>query len=379
MPQIENPLNRATYKLRPILFLLILGLPGCFSMGMPEIVNTTIATPQKPRMVALVVAPSAVAFHSEPELLGIQYVAALLPVTRLTLAHGPQLFLMEVAAEILQLAGYDPVVVSEASLPLAAQTLPFQHILRPQVQNLTVNAYDAFFFRILRVSGILQVDELRADTIELRRSTAVVIDETQYRTDGHAPTLSALLKRALAEKFKTTLRDLASPIRPTSQLTVAQEQMPLVAVNLLSGSPALRPVAALIESSYGFPGALGYNEHSVSRLIQRGMQASLEDRSIASVSTTFGAIPSFSSRRPFWSLSGVVEELAVNEQLILGLKLQLEEVRPGENASILLRAHCRGSFQEQDNLDGSWAFTLETAAGSLVVSFLQQGAECSAL
>ena len=71
-------------------------------------------------------------------------------------------------------------------------------MFRSRINDLSLNAYDAIFLRILRASGELEILE---DSI---RSFRVPIDKTSYKKQGHATELALLLEVALEESMENS-------------------------------------------------------------------------------------------------------------------------------------------------------------------------------
>jgi hypothetical protein len=386
---------------------------------------------------------------------GHQFLLGVIPFTSLYLEHGVDSLLHETAVDALETSGYLPYLVKEEDLYSAVQLLSPQLILRPTVSSLSLNAYDALFFRILSVSGGLSLYCYQLENNGLLSNNLCVRDEISKReikAYAHGPALASVLEQGMTEAFQKALACISHtpsaaradgtestsdfrPSRPTQCTSTASpgstenprisgtldplatkecekcrlDQVPRmisphlnsIAESSRNPPPPDQPVSfvfvalpelrntlpagfgQMLALSYGFKGLAPFNERSVRRIIQRGMERLLADAGMRVISLP-GASYSPSALNigqgiSVWLLRAEITLLAATEQnrpdqaetVMVELSFVLEDLARS-SAAVLLSAKCRVEQSAAEGHDGYWVVALENAAGRLATSFMKQ-------
>ena len=402
--------------LLPFVLLPVLTV-GCFPMGLPEYVaglNTEVSNPitktgsisqttqsrirsllgsnklgGKP--VLLVLPGSGPARDSsvpgyDRQILGYQFVLGVVPMTRLYYEHGTDSLLAEAAIDAFVDAGYQPLIVYKdhaTELPSLLRKIPAFEL---NLERISVYAYDALFFRILSVDGILNfssaVESSNGDADAIP-SKSVYIDDYQTNRHGHGPTLAYFLEKNLREAFSRGIREGVPAILGAwrqNRLRMPGADARVQPIVFLSLPRFQRRIDAripqLLIDSYGYTALPPYSGSGVLRIIQRGLASGvLEYTNSLVVGPTgnsrgnkFGALG-----RPVWELRAGIEDLRLLDQddaqyLSMRFKMTLWDNSSGSSAP-LWRKTCRVEQKYADGVDGYWVVALERAAQRAAQAF----------
>lgn len=353
-------------------------------MGLPEHISGPIAQPTPPSNLKVIPAAALLITPTSPDLdetrssFGYQFLFGIFPLTRLFLEHGPSSLLQEVWLELLQLRGFRTYSSSKEDAALAAAALQPALLVEPSLSDLSVNAYDALVLRIIRVSGLLNVRFLDARApLEARRALTIAIDETAYRTEGHAPTLAYMLKNAVSAAASRSLDQYGARPRAEAAVAPGGQKLVLVPPPRFAKSPS-REILRSIGESYGFRSYPDYGVAEAQRIVQRGLLDGLRLAGVAAVGAS-EPYPVAHHPRGLWELTTTIESLQVaEEQSMLSLRVTLHELQ-SRGTSKLLVARCEATAVADTARDGRYVIAIEEAAASAaqkVMSFSGGGQQC---
>ena len=299
----------------------------------------------------------------KPARLGHQFLFGLFPITYLYLQHDSGSLLSELLADTLQESGFTPLLVASPAEVSAAFNPDL--IVRPRFTALSVNAYDAFFFRVISIRGDLEL-ELGGETV--RREVAL----REYRSHAHAPLLSSLLERATREALREMVSQLPRRHSNHSADGVGTKT-PLLLEEPTFTQPPSPAVGVDLAGSYGFDFTPPFTFASVRRIVQRGVVQGSRVQGVPQAALRGEWAPSRAGS--WWRLATAISELDLHAEsdersaVKLGLDFKLE-TRAGQ---LLARARCSRSELVASAVDGALVVTVERAAAALSSAFLQGG------
>ena len=301
-----------------------------------------------------------------PPSLGYQFLFGLFPISYLYLQHDRRSLMAELMADTLQESGFTPLLV-ESSSGLEAAFRP-DLVLRPRFEALSVNAYDAFFFRIISIQGSVLV-EGGGKTVQ--RELAL----REYRSHAHAPLLSSLLERAAREVLRSIVAEL--PRRHSPRAVDAHDlKTPLLLEEPTFVQPPSPAVGIELAGSYGFDFTPPFTFASVRRIIQRGVAEGGRVHGVPLASLRGEWFPS--REGSWWRLQTEIVELDLNgAEPATGndaVRLEVHFRLLSRTGPVLASARCSRSEPVARSVDGALVVTVERAAAALATAFLQ-GAE----
>lgn len=381
--------------------LLFSAAIGCVPMGLPEHFSAAVAEnelidPQtRPHLARHLPARKRVllALGKDFELgtkiteadrssLGSQYMFGLFPFTRLYLEHGEQSLLLELLIDVLGEEGFSVGICRAQDAQTLAELTDTQLVIYPNIDELSVNAYDVLFIRILRIYGVLTLsyENKNLASVVGPRVDRREIKQRIYRSYGLAPRLARLLERTLKEELRASVRAYEQQHQRRKQPIVAlsgnSPQVVVVALPEFSNTPAA-DLGAVLAKSYGFRNVEAYENGVIARLLQRGMVSALEDVGVITlsvISKDFITRPANVLRKSsVWHVATTIEEVVIEEGSWFGpdsgvslkLSFDLREQQADGRASSLLQAICRVSTELDFDVDGPWVRALERAAYDL--------------
>jgi len=322
---------------------------------------------------------------NDPDSLGNQFLLGIFPLTWLYLQHSAEAMLLENILSLLQENGAETYITNADNFSAVSSSINPQLTLRAKTADLSVNAYDAVFFRILRINGELQLaasqnPNQRPEDFLL---TTLSISTTKYSTGGHAPTLSLLLEnslRAAAKKAITPLLNvkLSSPnnASATRQLTanpILFIEPPKFASTEFSTAPTkqIASIGMQLAQSYGFSSSDNFSPGAILRVIQRGLAAA---GSSAELITVTSSVLNPNVSQNSWILKSTVKKLELLDlesprKVLITSALTMNQTQSSSNGYQQLSAHCEYA-QELEDLDGDWVVALEQAAYKTALAFL---------
>ncbi len=367
---------------------MVVALSGCFSMGLPEyfaggslglerqigvgeggqasFTRGLLGAYDAYSPVVLVISEPAPA-EAEPHGLGHQFLFGIFPITYVYLQHAQQSLIAELLLDTLQENGFTPILVSSADLK---QSFDPDLVLRPSLPTLRVNAYDAFFFRIISLQGEigLGVEDRHGEIVEQRHS----ISTREYRSHAHAPLLSSLLERSIRDK----LRELVAAL-PRRHQQRGSEQSVLTPVLLTEPTfidPPPTSIGVDLAASYGFDFTPPFSFASVRRVIQRGMEDGSRAEGLPYAALRGEWSPSKLRAGNWWLLRSGVSKLELRSRELEqeAVKLAMEFTLETRDGHVLSRASCAEAELLATGVDGALVVTVERAAKALAQAFLSR-------
>lgn len=338
-------------------------------MGMPEYV-----APAAPLSAAQ--APVALLLRSaeppvSPEILGYQFILGFIPMTRLYFEHGLNASVEEATLAVMQEQGYATFVVESGSFSRAVSAVRPRIILSTGVSDLSLHAYDAFFFRVLSLNGTLTVERLASSGAAVGKYF-VPLKEKRFRLQAHALALASVFESSLfagMRELLSTHRVSRKSRKPVGSLPVSGK--PLVFVESPSSQFEMPgQLGQQIADSYGFQGVPAYSQAEVLRMVQRGLVSGLDGSLVALAPRNLEQI--VQTQDPHWILSTDLERLVLHHSnkgegpgLELGLRFQLRE-----RGREVLGATCHTYQPLLGDRDGYWVFTIERATAETIAAFM---------
>ena len=316
--------------------------------------------------------------------LGTQFLLGVIPFTRLYLEHGAESQLLETVIEAAQANSCMPLIVQESSLHAARALFDSTIVVRPRVQNLSINAYDLIFSRLMSVSAEITLgccsDHGNGEN-GLPPWCGEKVSAQKKITYALGPQLAAFLRESLAgaadRVLKQAINHAASGTEPEAAcMSGAGSSKPVVVVELPSFAEPLPPaLGAVIAGSYGFRKFPAYGQESVRRIIQRGLERGLANHRLAAIFLVSPEIEYPASARVMRLASRVDLFLVPGkiEQGGLQLAIEFSLIGHSEEQGSVVR---RGRYQIEEKAgmheDGYWVKALEKAAAQLVDSFVRE-------
>lgn len=377
-----------------VLAALVASLSGCFSMGLPEyfaggslglerqigargsaeqgrssFVRGLLGAYDDYSPVVMVVADppflSGEGAAFTPPSLGHQFLFGLFPITYLYLQHDSRSLLAELLVDTLQERGFTPLIVRDATDVVGAFTPDL--LLHPRFSALSVNAYDAFFFRVISIQGEIEIE---AGGETFRRPLAL----REYRSHAHAPLLSSLLEQATRDALRALVKEL--PDRHSSRGAAA----PLARTPLLLEEPSFAepPSPAIgidLAGSYGFDFTPPFTFASVRRIVQRGVAQGGSTAGVPNAGLRGEWSPKSARAGEWWRLRTSISELVLRSEEPASdapaVKLAVEFRLLSRGGHLLSAAHCVRNEPVAGAVDGALVVTVERAAATLAAAFLQ--------
>jgi hypothetical protein len=366
-----------------------MGLPEYFSgletqsSHIPEIIKPS----SRNTPIALIVPATDDQYRLSPtassgQRLGSQYFLGVFPLTGLYLQHDLDSLLIEKTISQLQALGYRSYIVNRRHLSAVSASLSPAISIAPTL-DISLNAYDAFFFRILSAQGNLKIDYL-APTGRVMHTENLAINKRQYRRTGFAPALSRVLENSLVESLGETLSRERSHYLPRARAnaqfdTPTDSPSPLLLLPVSLDQKLATKINNLIGSSYGFKHSPAISSGATRRLIQRGLEysASSSELPVAAEIPPLASQPEKVLPRNvhLWYLSSTVEQLSTGpsgqhpENIQMSMLLTLHEQAPPNTQRIISLKRCQVSFPVVRGVDGYWAVTLERASAEIGKQF----------
>ncbi len=370
-------------------------------MGLPEHYATLQARSLSPKLGRAVLQSEApigptgsilLALDSPPPLshpvesLGHQYLFGMIPLTTVFLQHSANQLLGELAVELLEGQGLAVYTTSGTRLGEVLRVIEPESIVELKVSEARVNAFDAFFVRILKARAQVQatVLERKGNGTVPKRQLEQRGEKSEYRRYGHAPQLSHLLQSTL----KSALERLVPGLQAKSERRFGESDstpptgtgLVLLAPPEFERPPTVR-AGEVLALSYGFESSPPYTNGQMARMIQHGLARGLEAENVLVVSSSVPTLPKLKLARAgemkpaLWRLRALVQELTFpdteDETLRLTLKLHLDEIASGSKPQPLLSARCTVEEPRMSGVDGAWVATLEEAGTRMVSDFLR--------
>lgn len=317
-------------------------------------------------------------------ILGCQYLLGFIPFTRLYLQHGAAHLVEESVADYALSAGLTGVIARGASAAAASRLLSPRIEALAAIDGPSVNAYDLFFFRYLKVSGGLKLRFRRADG-EISESSAE-IDQSEFRAFGHAPALARLLERGVDQAAAKVIQSADSPLgrsRPALELQGSEQLILILPPRIETRAAAV--LGPLLSASYGFSGSVPLNAAQIGRVIQSGIASGAELAGTAAAQLVFSyarprhapaaAAGRFAAEPSIWFMSAdlMAAEAADDGQAAAGLKLDLQLSLYSMRGGILQLAYSKPAriFEPlAQSADGAWVVTLENGLANAAGGFL---------
>lgn len=335
----------------------------------------------------LSVSPALEHSSAAREVLGHQYLFALIPVSSLYLQHGAQVLLEETTLDVLAGRGFNVYLAPESKHEAVIRLIRPKRAVRLEFEELSLNAFDAFFFRINSVKGKVVLSEfiLEQDFNIALRETREEMSESKISRYGFAPYLQDFLRRNTALTVEKML-GFGPNSRIGKQKTIDREgekQFSTSSAFLILKPPvwessAVDGIKHHVADSYGFPGQPPFSEKQLSRLLQRGMFSAADDLGFVPLQSVFveGAQEEISGS---WSLflrvlsAGEVPREASDGDVQPGIRLKAalslrEHIEQGE---VELRSCiCETEGSAPPVLDGWGAAALEELGRAIIQTAL---------
>ena len=388
---------------------------SCFRMGMPERFSTATEGASAPSMsvgssivnnssalerllnrralagTAVVVLPNGFAAAygigatAQPKILGHQWVFGVIPLTRLFFQHNAESVMLESLRDVLQEERFRCLLVAEADLPSVVPLVRPDLIISPRLKEVSVSAYDVFFFRVVSLGAELTLDlmewEATGKSAPLRRFNKMLSSDAVKRY-AHADMLASEFTELLQDGIYEGVRQLIvwqsevprrSPSRAKPPLQILPGKEPLLTVlrpEFAKPPPPL--LGELLASSYGIARVPSFSMETILRLVQRGTEAGLAAsgaKVVSSSSRMPGGVMRFQGRGVQWELYAAIETIAPDpedrgwdaEALRLRIRYRLQE-RSVSGVSLLSDAVCEVVQPLTYGVDGPWVFAVEEAA-----------------
>ncbi|OVE80111.1 hypothetical protein BVY02_01335, partial [bacterium J17] len=403
-PIIYKRIRLLTSATRIGILLLVLG--GCFPVGLPEhfsdlgqvgsVVKNELPQSASGKLVgvkrpgitalklpAVIIVPDE--FNYLPagksrEYIGKQFVLIAFPLTRLYFEHSLDNLLLETSLDVFIQKGYQPFVVRKKDAASLLARLPPLNALELETNDLGINVYDAFFFRVVSLSGTLSGNVFGlSDSANLRLLNKFELEmgESKIKRYGHGPFLAYFIRRKIEraieeglEKAPLVRRRRLFPTNPKLETVTA-----IAPPKLTTALPAR--MGELMSSSYGFKTSQALGPSAISRVMQRGAAQSFADLNLPHFVLAEEAGLGFFRRganKKVWSLEFKVDEVQIHEgddsSLEMAATLTMKAVKRRSSKGIF-QARCVIREPLEMELDGYWVVTLEKASQKLVSAFLE--------
>jgi len=298
--------------------------------------------------------------------LGHQYLLGFFPLTRVFVEHGAERFVEEIFIEKLLNEGHRVAEVSVAQLGHMNLGVPVSAAILPSIEDLSVSAYDAIFFRIADVSATIQLTYLSTENFRPIRQESYSVNEFDYRRQAQAPVLSSMLRRGCGDAAESLLKHMISHrvtrLLSETPLSGAENPPPLWIVLPTFAHPPAPTIGQYLSASYGFASVPPFSASEILRIAQRG----LTEEALGEGLHFAALLDSGSDLQTRSVLRTAVERLEIDESNFMILQMGFREEEDG----ILVRAKtCSLKSPQARGVDGAAVVTLEAAAGALLRAF----------
>ena len=331
-------------------------------------------------------------------MLGCQYLFGLIPFTRVYLQHGIGHLLTESGIDQGIAAGRTVVVTDRNSAPAAAALLAPESSIQPEVESISLNAYDLLFFRYLKASGIVRFYFGSGGNLD--HETVQLVDQSEFRSFGHAPALARVLERGAADVTAAGLKQVFElsnrSFRPEPNRSAASGSRRIVLIlppRIPEGIAA--SLGGFFGASYGYSGAVQFKAGQVERVIQLGLSAAASASGLYPAAIVFPNYRSsytaaalrrrgpaaLGSAGSAWVLSTEILSAAVVEQpkewanyggsgpgMLIELRLTLYSMHGGE-LQLAFSKNERVYKPIVGEADGAWVVTAENGVAELAGRF----------
>jgi hypothetical protein len=307
------------------------------------------------------------------EILGHQYLFAIIPVSSLYFQRGAEVFLDELAAEVLSSLGFDVFLAAEQRKSEVLEMLQPKLAISVQFEDLSLSAFDALFFRISSLTArlMLRVYDQSASRDLNHEQIELEISKQEYSRYAFAPFLSDFLRREVHEALGDPLRGKASRLKQGRSLAVKQRELKAATLMISPldwSDSSLEGLGQLVANSYGFPGQPPFSAGQLSRLLQRGMFAAASELGFLTLQSLEPVKGSSLFIPGLWNLRALVlgaEQVPIEDDdsgaQAFRLKIAVKLQEKGEVQDTLLQSClCEAEQIIEDNkVDGAVAAALE--------------------
>ncbi len=312
--------------------------------------------------------------YADDSRLGFQFLLGVFPFTRLYYQRGADSLLQELLIDQLKEAGFDVYLCPKINAAQASAQLAPRLVLDSRFQQVSINAYDAFFFRIVSIqaNALLRSFSFSVDG-EVEPSVAVPfeVSTTRYKSSAHAPELAGIFETETNEVLRRSLKGILDKrfSRRVAQFTPPSEHKTTVLiaypeVSTWVGTTLGREVVA----SYGFPALPAYANPALSRILQRGIAQGLAREEIPYVIAA-QATPSNRPLKGVWEIQTSLIDVKIEDRLTLRAKVLLRDNRVSPPLRIEKKV-CELRDQEYPAVDGYLVEALEQSIQQLVTESL---------
>ncbi|GEM_PF-5549113 len=382
-----------------------LTLAGCFRLGVPEYFapvsqrdsplsrlggeSSSPGGVTLPRALVLIPDDS-----NQRETFGTQFVVGIFPLSQVYLQNSAQTMLQEVLISTLQQQGYEVVTSSPANLIEARSLFNPTLVIKPQLRDLNLSAYDALFLRVVKLSGGVSLSLFQTDSNEPSTPTKELradLAQTWYRKSAFGPYLSFALKRELGRTVENLLSSLpktrhAPPINQPTYPAGAPSITILAPLFNPNSSSSIDPtLGKIVASSYGFDSEPPYSPAQLARIFQRGLAQGAREGGARVFSLLNTSQPSAASARSApasWTLTSSLVEAKFKNSSAASGELQLtadfsltESTIQGNRSKTtreLARARCQTVVSAPRGVDGIWVQGLTEGASQLITALLNK-------
>lgn len=370
-----------------VVLLLSLQLAACFPMGMPEYVagagkvqevlpRLSFRTPASgggPKALLLTDDLESLPYGDDSRL-GFQFLLGVFPFTHLYFQRGADNLLREVLIDQVRNAGFTVFLSPREFAETIASAISPQIILDAQFKNLSLNAYDAFFFRIISLQGDAELRSFsltKAGVLEPNLVFPLEISSRHYKSSAHAPELSSLLEMETKDVLQTSLHRLVSrrAMLRGGKVSKPETKKPLVLIKAPNVSTwTASSLGQDLIASYGFPSLPPYSSAAISRILQRGIARGLQSEGIPYYMEASGE-ESRVARSPAWEIHTSVIDVKREENLTLRASVSLRDARR-RPALLIEKQVCELTGVVLPDEDGYLVAALENGVEQLVMQSL---------
>lgn len=293
--------------LRLILVIsLIIANLGCFNVGLPEYYSSASAKKLKVNRTALILIDATRVYDTTSrDYHGNQYLFPFLPFTSLYHQYGRESLILELIIDQIRQKGFYPVVADKSRASTAQRIAAADIVLEPKIDDLEINAFDLLLFRKLSVSGDLRINYFKTDFNRPFYYNSFNFSESKIRSFASAQGLGFFLEKVFSEAFdKQFEKDLKKQIlistRAKKKASNQKQQKTFVLIPTQVSEEVYQNFEPILRNSYGFSDMPAFSIFQVQRLIQRGFEQSLADKSFISYLDRINKLANF---RNVWLVS----------------------------------------------------------------------------
>lgn len=323
--------------------------------------------------------------------IGSQYLFAIFPLTRLYLQHSIDSAITEILIDQVLRKGMQAYITTTSGEQAAIAALSPNHIISTNIKNISLNAYDLLFVRLLSVSGEIITNTTPNLTLRNSEGFSTQIEASTWKKSAYAPSLAYLLQTSLEQSLNTSLKDILNtyPTHKTNSVQSINEldidtlgqthsrQPSTIIIPPIKLQYAMNPeIQNTLTSSYGFSNIEPLSQGNVRRLIQRGIEFGIRKHHksvIAAVGDELSPSESLptacqiTSNQALWCLEPTIDELLAEkinlhtQGIQLTMSFVLYEVSQ-QRTQIIMKQRCTTKLPLIKDVDGYWIVTLENAA-----------------